>query len=85
MIQCEAIPNEDAVHDGTVGAYIRLCPAGHIRTGTACSSCAGIGAIICNECEGGKPAILIPAAIFATMALHVPQHVRDLETLVAGE
>jgi hypothetical protein len=64
MSECEALPLDGKPHSGSVSEYFRVCPAGHLRSGFACESCAGIGAVLCNECGGDKPGIVIAAEIF---------------------
>ena len=64
--ECSARPLHGTDHDGPLAEYVRICPRGHIRTGTACERCAGIGAVICLECPGDTfaPALLIAAGIW---------------------
>jgi hypothetical protein len=61
LAECGATPLDGTPHGGPVSAYVRLCPAGHFRSGHACTACAGNGAILCAECGDKRPAILIPA------------------------
>jgi hypothetical protein len=62
---CEALPRDGRKHGGPAGEYVRLCPAGHTRFGSACRACAGTGAVLCTECPPDSPAILIAAAVFS--------------------
>lgn len=59
--ECGATPLDGTPHGGQVSAYVRICPAGHVRSGSACDACAGTGAILCAGCGDKRPAILIPA------------------------
>lgn len=59
--ECGATPLDGTPHGGQVSAYVRICPAGHVRFGSACDACAGTGAILCAGCGDKRPAILIPA------------------------
>lgn len=61
---CEALPLPGQPHDGPVRRYVRICPVGHFRRGRSCQACAGIGAIVCAECPGRQPALLIPAEVW---------------------
>lgn len=61
VAECGATPLDGTAHGGQVSAYVRICPAGHVRSGYACDSCAGVGAILCAGCGNKRPAILIPA------------------------
>ena len=57
-------------HGGVVRAYVRICPAGHLRAGNACANCAGeYQAVICLECPGRGPAILVEAQVFRAMPI----------------
>ena len=64
MSYCQARPLEGHQHTEEVADYVRICPAGHIRSGKACTGCAGNGAILCDECEDGAPAIVVRAEVF---------------------
>ncbi len=62
QLKCEALPLPGVEHGGLLGEYVRICPAGHMRSGYCCTDCAGNGAILCIGCGSEGPAILIPAA-----------------------
>src|SRR6185312_7312062 len=61
MADCEALPLEldGPGHGGTVRSYVRICPKGHVKAGYACDNCASNGAILCNDCTGDVPALII--------------------------
>ena len=94
MTACQAIPLDGQDHDGPIGAYVRICPAGHIRAGDSCQSCAGNGGVLCNDCNGpDSPAILIPATTFtavsrpaarvAELERHHAAHIAERELMLA--
>jgi hypothetical protein len=74
---CEAAPRDGREHGGPVAGYVRVCPAGHTRHGTACKSCSGNGAVLCTECPPDSPAILVAAAVFDAI-VHEEWPRRDL-------
>ena len=59
-----ALPLPGKDHDGAVRGYVRICPAAHFRAGNVCQSCAGNGAIMCSDCPGEAPGILLLAEIW---------------------
>jgi hypothetical protein len=64
---CEALPLDGQDHDGPIRGYVRICPRAHFRRGNVCKSCAGNGAILCTDCPGEGPAILLTAQLLAEM------------------
>lgn len=80
---CEANRFSGTPHDGTVKAYIRICPAGHWRRGHACEACAGNGALICTECAGDHPAVLILTEIWHQLVAEVAE-AQETELIADG-
>jgi hypothetical protein len=62
--ECQALPLAGQDHDGPIRGYVRICPGAHFRPGNVCESCAGNGAIMCDDCPGEGPAILLLAEIW---------------------
>lgn len=77
--ECGATPLDGTPHGGQVSAYVRICPAGRVRSGYACAACAGTGAILCAGCGDKRPAILIPAETWELLI------VRDLDIEAAAD
>lgn len=73
MASCEALPFKGNRHSGAVRSYVRICPAGHFRAGSACDSCAGNGAILCGDCPGDAPALIIRAHIWSALLSNAPE------------
>jgi len=64
VTSCQALPLPGHGHDGQVRGYVRICPAAHFRAGNVCQACAGNGAILCTDCPGEGPAILLLAEMW---------------------
>lgn len=80
--RCEALPLDGQNHDGPVRGYVRICPGAHFRTGNVCESCAGNGAILCTDCPGEGPAVLLLAEIWHRL---VAEAAEAQETVLTAE
>lgn len=79
---CEAAPLPGRGHDGQVRAYVRICPDGHLRLGSACDACAGKRAMVCAECGGHVPALLIPVRTWHRL---IGEYVAEREDRLTAE
>lgn len=80
--RCEALPLDGQDHDGRIRGYVRICPGAHLRPGNVCEKCAGNGAILCTDCPGEGPAVLLLAEIWHRL---VAEAAEDLETVLTAE